>query len=83
MSTVVKINTALWSGVIAMVVSIGGVAIGTGKVLGTQEAQQKEIDRNTRSIEATGADLKSEVRQLRIEQRDDKAEILQAIRDYQ
>ena len=83
MSTTVKINLAVWGAILAIVVSVGGVLIGAGVLMADQRNNRKDIDKNTTAIETTKRDWREEFNRIQDQMREDKAEILEAIRDAQ
>lgn len=81
MSASVKINMAVVSAIIAVVVSVGGVLIGAGSVLATQATHRRDIDRNAERIDSLDHTIAKELAILREQMREDKSELLKAIRE--
>ena len=85
MSATIKLNLAVWGAVIALVVSVGGVLIGAGMLMAEQRTHRRDIDRNTQAVDTLKGDIKQDLiriqSELKDQMRNDKAELLTAIRN--
>lgn len=80
MPATVKVNLAVWGAVAAIVISVGGVLVGAGVVVADQRNNRKDIDHAMESIESTKKNIRAELNRIQDQMREDKAELLQAIR---
>lgn len=81
MSATVKVNLALWGAVIATLISVGSVLIGAGVFMANQATHRRDIDKNSQAIEVLKTDIDKKLDRIVDQMRQDKAEVLQAIRD--
>lgn len=80
MSAVVKLNTAVWASIVAIIISVGGVLIGVGVFYANQSAQRTDIDKNEAAIDTLKGEIRGELNRIQDQMREDKAELLDAIR---
>lgn len=80
MSAVLKINVAVWGAVLAVAISGGGVLMGVGVFHANQAIHRVDIDKNEAAIESLKGEIRGELNRIQDQMRQDKAELLTAIR---